>query len=212
MNIVLLGAPGAGKGTQATKLIESYGLAHISTGDILRSAVADATPLGLEAQRYMDSGELVPDDVVIGLVKARLQESDTDEGFILDGFPRTTRQAEALDQELKELHKSIETAIAIAVDSEVLIARLTSRRVCTACSAITGSQDAACPKCGGSLYQRDDDNETTVRNRLAVYERSTAPLVSYYESKGVLHVVDGNRPAEEVFCDVQSLLKGGVTK
>ena len=204
MNIVLLGAPGAGKGTQAAKLIESFGLAHISTGDILRSAVAQATPLGLEAQRYMDSGELVPDDVVIGLVKARLQEPDTDEGFILDGFPRTTPQAEALDAALLELHKSIEAAIAISVDPEIIVARLTSRRVCTACSAVTSAGSASCPKCGGDLYQRDDDNESTVRNRLKVYERSTAPLVSYYRDKGVLHVVDGNRPAEDVFRDVRS--------
>lgn len=206
MNIVLLGAPGAGKGTQAAKLIEMYGIAHISTGDILRAAVAKATPLGLEAKRYMDSGELVPDDVVIGLVKTRLQEPDADKGFILDGFPRTTPQAEALDAELEELGKSIETAIAITVDPEVLVARLTSRRTCRACKAITGSDDTQCPKCGGELYQRDDDNESTVRNRLAVYERSTAPLVSYYESKGVLRVIDGDRPVDVVFAEVQSAL------
>ena len=204
MNIVLLGAPGAGKGTQAAKLIESFGLAHISTGDILRSAVSRATPLGLEAQRFMDAGELVPDDVVIGLVKARLQEPDTDGGFILDGFPRTTPQAEALDAALLELHKRIEAAIAISVDPEVIVARLTSRRVCAACGGVTSAVRSSCPNCGGDLFQRDDDNESTVRNRLKVYERSTAPLVNYYRDKGVLHVVDGNRRAEDVFCDVRS--------
>ena len=206
MNIVLLGAPGAGKGTQATKLIESYGLAHISTGDILRSAVANATVLGLEAKHFMDSGELVPDDVVIGLVKDRLQEPDTEKGFVLDGFPRTTAQAEALDSELAGLGKSIQAAVAIAVDSEVIVGRLTSRRVCRACGAITGSADVTCPKCGGELYQRDDDNESTVRNRLSVYEHATAPLVKYYESKGVLHVIDGDRPVDVVFADLQSAL------
>ena len=206
MNIVLLGAPGAGKGTQAAKLVEMYGIAHISTGDILRAAVAKATPLGLEAQRYMDAGELVPDEVVIGLVKSRLQEPDADKGFILDGFPRTTPQAEALDAELQGLGKGIERAIAITVDPEVIVARLTSRRVCRACGAITGSNDNRCPKCAGELYQRDDDNESTVRNRLAVYDRSTAPLVSYYESKGVLRSIDGDRPVDIVFADVQSAL------
>ena len=208
MNIVLLGAPGAGKGTQAEKLIETYGIPQISTGDILRAAVKAGTPLGLEAKRYMDAGELVPDEVVIGLVKSRLAEPDTVKGFILDGFPRTTAQAEALDVELESLGKTIDSAIAITVDPEVIVARLTSRRTCRECGTITttGAGDA-CLKCGGELYQRDDDNETTVRNRLDVYARSTAPLVDYYGSKGVLHEIDGDRPVDVVFADVNAALE-----
>jgi adenylate kinase len=209
MNIVLLGAPGAGKGTQAQKMIDVYGIPQISTGDILRAAVAAGTQLGLEAKRYMDAGELVPDEVVIGLVKSRLAEPDADRGFILDGFPRTTAQAEALDTELVALGKAIDSAIAITVDSEVIVARLTSRRVCRGCGAITNaSAGDVCPKCGGELYQRDDDNETTVRNRLEVYERSTAPLIDYYAGKGLLHEIDGDRPVDEVFAEVQAVLEG----
>ena len=208
MNVVLLGAPGAGKGTQAQKMIETYGIPQISTGDILRAAVKAGTPLGLEAKRYMDAGELVPDEVVIGLVKSRLAEPDTVKGFILDGFPRTTAQAEALDVELESLGKTIDSAIAITVDPEVIVARLTSRRTCRECGTITttGAGDA-CLKCGGELYQRDDDNETTVRNRLDVYARSTAPLVDYYGSKGVLHEIDGDRPVDVVFADVNAALE-----
>ena len=208
MNVVLLGAPGAGKGTQAQKMIETYEIPQISTGDILRAAVKAGTPLGLEAKRYMDAGELVPDEVVIGLVKSRLAEPDTAKGFILDGFPRTTAQAEALDVELESLGKTIDSAIAITVDPEVIVARLTSRRTCRECgtSTTTGAGDA-CAKCGGELYQRDDDNEATVRNRLDVYARSTAPLVDYYGSKGVLHEIDGDRPVDVVFADVRAALE-----
>ena len=212
MNLVLLGAPGAGKGTQAELIIDKYGLPHISTGDILRKAVADGTPLGLEAKRYMDAGELVPDDVVIGLVKERLSQPDTQVGFILDGFPRTVVQAEALDAALVELGKSIDAAVAIVVDSEVIVGRLTSRRTCTACGKITSlsalAADGTCPACGGAVYQRDDDNETTVRNRLDVYERSTAPLVDYYRGMGVLAAIDGDRPVDAVFADVVAALEG----
>ena len=209
MNIVLLGAPGAGKGTQAEKLIEAYGIPQISTGDILRAAVAAGTELGLEAKRFMDAGDLVPDKVVIGLVKTRLAEPDTDKGFILDGFPRTTAQAEALDADLVAIGKAIDSAIAIIVDHEVIVARLTARRVCRACGAITTvSAGATCPKCGGELYQRDDDNEATVRNRLEVYARSTAPLIDYYRAKGLLHEIDGDRPVDDVFAEVQAVLKG----
>jgi adenylate kinase len=211
MNLVLLGAPGAGKGTQAERMIETYGLAHISTGDILRKAVADATPLGLEAKRYMDAGDLVPDEVVIGLVKERLQQPDTANGFILDGFPRTVVQAEELDKALASLGKKIDRAVAIVVDPEVIVARLTARRTCRDCgkitsvSALVGGQ---CPECGGEVYQRDDDNEATVRNRLDVYERSTAPLMDYYSSAGVLSEVDGDRPVDVVFEDVKTALEG----
>jgi len=208
MNIVLLGAPGAGKGTQAAKIIETYGVPHISTGDILRAAVANATPLGLEAKRFMDAGELVPDSVVIGLVKDRLQEPDTEKGFILDGFPRTIAQAEALDAELVSLGKEIDAAVAITVDPEVIVARLTSRRTCRECGRITSaSEGAACSACGGELFQRDDDNETTVRNRLDVYEKSTAPLIGHYRDHGVLHEIDGDRPVDVVWADVSGALQ-----
>jgi adenylate kinase len=208
MNIVLLGAPGAGKGTQAAKIIEEYRVPHISTGDILRAAVANETPLGIEAKRYMDAGELVPDLVVIGLVKARLSEPDSDRGFILDGFPRTTNQAEALDRELESLGKKIEAAIAITVDPEVIVERLTSRRTCKGCGRITSvAEGDNCAACGGELYLRDDDNEQTVRNRLEVYERSTAPLIDYYGKQGVLHRIDGDRPVDVVWADVKSALE-----
>ena len=209
MNIVLLGAPGAGKGTQAARIIEAYGLPHISTGDILRASVANGTPLGLEAKKYMDAGELVPDSVVIGLVADRLQEPDTAKGFILDGFPRTTAQAEALDAELVSLGKEIDAAVAVSVDPEVIVGRLTSRRTCRACGRITSvSEGDACATCGGELYQRDDDNESTVRNRLDVYARSTAPLIDYYRGKSVLYEIDGDRPVDDVWADVRSVLEG----
>lgn len=209
MNIVLLGAPGAGKGTQAEKLIDAYGIPQISTGDILRAAVAAGTELGVAAKRYMDAGELVPDEVVIGLVKNRLAEPDTAPGFILDGFPRTTAQAEALDSQLDAIGKNIDAAIAITVDPEVIVGRLTSRRVCRSCGAITNaSAGDTCPKCGGELYQRDDDNEATVRNRLEVYARSTAPLIDYYGAKGLLHEIDGDRPVDDVFAEVTAALEG----
>lgn len=212
MNVVLLGAPGAGKGTQAARIIEEYGVPHISTGDILRAAVANATPLGLEAKRYMDAGELVPDTVVIGLVSSRLSEPDTAAGFILDGFPRTTAQAEALDAELDSLDKRIEAAVAVTVDAEVIVGRLTSRRTCRQCGRITNvAEGAVCSACGGELYQRDDDNEATVRNRLEVYERSTAPLIDYYGSKGVLTEVDGDRPVDVVWADVKRALEASTS-
>jgi adenylate kinase len=214
MNIVLLGAPGAGKGTQAEKMIEAWGVPHISTGDILRKAVADGTPLGTQAKAFMDAGELVPDLVVIGLVKARLEEPDADTGFILDGFPRTDGQAEALDRELGSLGRSIDAAISIDVDRDVIVKRLTSRRTCRSCGKIYSliadppADPDVCDVCGGELYQRDDDTEATVRNRLAVYDRSTAPLVDYYRSKGILHSIDGDRPVDEVFADVRRIVEG----
>ena len=208
MNIVLLGAPGAGKGTQAQNIIAEYKLPHISTGDILRAAVANKTPLGLEAKKYMDAGDLVPDEVVIGLVKDRLAQPDAEKGFILDGFPRTTAQAVALDEELSDLGKAIDAAIAIDVDPEVIVERLTSRRTCKGCGRITSASEGdTCKKCGAELYQRDDDNEKTVRNRLDVYAKSTAPLIDYYGGKGVLHNIDGDRPVDVVWTDVKNVLE-----
>lgn len=214
MNLMLLGAPGAGKGTQAARLIEAYGLVHISTGDILRKAVADQTPLGLEAKSYMDRGELVPDEVVIGLVRERLQQPDTAAGFILDGFPRTVVQAEALSGVLSELGKTLDAVITIDVDKDALIRRLTARRTCRDCGGIFSviSQPEAasgvCPNCGGTLVQRDDDTVETVTNRLEVYERSTLPLVDYYRSAGLLRSVDGNKTPDEVFAQIQAIVEG----
>ncbi len=206
MNIVLLGAPGAGKGTQAAKLVEKFGFAHISTGDMLRAAVKNQTPLGLEAKKYMDAGDLVPDEVVIGLVKERLQDEDTQAGFILDGFPRTSTQAVALDSELSGLNRPLNAALLVDVDKEVIIKRLTSRRMCRDCGFIGTETDTTCPKCGGEMYQRSDDNEETVRNRLDVYENSTTPLIDYYRGCELLVEIDGDRDPEEVFANIQDVL------
>ena len=206
MNIVLLGAPGAGKGTQAAKLVEKYGFAHISTGDMLRAAVKNQTPLGLEAKKYMDAGDLVPDEVVIGLVKERLQDADTADGFILDGFPRTSTQAVALDSELSSLERPLDAALLVDVDKEVIIKRLTSRRMCRDCGYIGSDADATCPKCNVEMYQRDVDNEATVRNRLDVYESSTAPLIDYYRGCELLKEIDGDRDPQVVFDAIVSTL------
>lgn len=207
MNIVLLGAPGAGKGTQAAKLVEKYGFAHISTGDILRAAVKNQTPLGIKAKTYMDAGDLVPDDLVIDLVKERLQDKDTEKGFILDGFPRTSTQAVALDSELSKLERPLTAALLVDVDKEVIIKRLTSRRMCRECGFIGTDADTTCPKCNGEMYQRDDDNEATVRNRLDVYENSTAPLIDYYRGCDLLVEIDGDRDPEEVLASIEKALK-----
>ena len=206
MNIVLLGAPGAGKGTQAAKLIEEYNLPHISTGDMLRAAVKAGTELGLKAKGYMDAGDFVPDDVIIGLVTERLQEPDTEAGFILDGFPRTSAQAVALDAELSKLERPLDAALLIDVDPEVIVGRLCSRRMCRECGHIGTVADATCPKCGGEMYQRDDDNEATVRNRLDVYEKSTSPLIDYYRGCELLVTIDGDRDPDVVYADVKEAL------
>ncbi|MDR0888622.1 MAG: adenylate kinase [Coriobacteriales bacterium] len=206
MNIVLLGAPGAGKGTQAAKLVADYDLVHISTGDILRAAVKAATPLGLEAKSYMDAGDLVPDEVVTGLVKERLKEDDTEKGFILDGFPRTTAQAVALASALDDMGRSLDAAVAVDVAADVIVKRLSSRRLCRACGYIGTEADNVCPICGGEMYQRDDDKPDTVRNRLDVYEKSTAPLIDYYRGADLLIEIDGDRPVDEVYADVKKAL------
>ena len=203
MNIVLLGAPGAGKGTQAAKLVEEFGMCHISTGDILRAAVKNQTPLGVKAKGFMDAGELVPDDLIIDLMKERIQQPDTAKGVILDGFPRTTTQAVALDTMLAELERPLNFALLIDVDFEVIVKRLTSRRMCKECGHIGSVADASCPSCGGEMYQRDDDNEATVRNRLDVYEKSTSPLIDYYRGCDKLVSIDGDRDVDVVFADVK---------
>lgn len=207
MNIVLLGAPGAGKGTQAAKLVEEFGTPHISTGDMLRAAVKAGTELGKKAKSFMDAGDLVPDDVIIGLVTERLGEPDTGKGFILDGFPRTSAQAVALDVELSKLGRPLTAALLIDVDSEVIVKRLTSRRMCKDCGYIGSEADAQCPKCGGEMYQRDDDNEVTVRNRLDVYEKSTSPLIDYYRGCDLLVSIDGDRDPNVVYADVKKALE-----
>ena len=207
MNIVLLGAPGAGKGTQSDKLVEEYGLCHISTGDILRAAVKAGTELGLKAKSFMESGALVPDELIIDLMKERFQEPDTAEGVILDGFPRTTTQAVALDTMMAELGRPLDAALLVDVDPEVIVGRLCSRRMCRDCGYIGSVADGpACPKCGGEMYQRTDDNEDTVRNRLDVYAKSTSPLIDYYGGQEILVTVDGDRPVDVVYADVKEKL------
>ena len=206
MNIVLLGAPGAGKGTQAAKLVEEFATPHISTGDILRAAVKNQTELGKKAKGYMDAGDLVPDSLIIDLMDERLREPDCEKGFILDGFPRTTAQAVALDDMLARLERPLDGALLVDVDPEVIIKRLTERRCCKECGYIGTAADATCPKCDGEMYQRDDDNEATVRNRLDVYAKSTSPLIDYYKGKGLLKSVDGDRPVDTVYADVKAVL------
>ena len=206
MNIVLLGAPGAGKGTQAAKLVEEFATPHISTGDILRAAVKNQTELGKKAKGYMDAGDLVPDGLIIDLMDERLREPDCEKGFILDGFPRTTAQAVALDDMLARLERPLNGALLVDVDAEVIIKRLTERRCCKECGYIGTAADATCPKCDGEMYQRDDDNEATVRNRLDVYAKSTSPLIDYYKGKGLLKSVDGDRPVDTVYADVKAVL------
>ncbi len=212
MRLVLLGAPGAGKGTQAKKLIDKYGIPQISTGDILRKAVADGTPLGKEAKSYMDKGELVPDSVVIGLVKERLAQDDCRNGYILDGFPRNTAQAETLDQVLAEMNAPLDIALVVDVDKDDLMKRLTGRRTCRGCQQMYNvhfnppQKDGICDKCGGELYQRDDDKEETIKNRLDVYERSTAPLIDYYGKKNILKTVKGVGSIDDIFNNICSIL------
>ncbi|MCC6102858.1 MAG: adenylate kinase [Olegusella sp.] len=206
MNIVLLGAPGAGKGTQAQKLVGEFGFAHISTGDLLRKAVKVGSKLGRQAKAYMDEGKLVPDSLVVGLVKERLGEPDAQNGWILDGFPRNTAQAVTLDSELKSLHATLDAALLVDVRPEVIIERLSSRRTCRNCGYTATAGVAACPRCGGEMYQRDDDKPATIQKRLDTYRSQTSPLVEYYRGHGILKKVDGARPADEVYADVKELL------
>ncbi len=202
---MLLGAPGAGKGTQARKLSDAFGAPHIATGDMFRAAVAQSTPMGKIARSYMDRGELVPDDVTVGIVEERLSLSDAETGFVLDGFPRTVQQATAFDAMLAKMSRALDAVIEIAVPRDVLISRLTGRRQCSVCqtpyhlaSAPPAIPDV-CDNCGGPLIHRDDDSEKTVIKRLAVYEAQTAPLVSYYKGAGLLRTVDGTQPIDAVY-------------
>ncbi len=212
MRLVLLGAPGAGKGTQAKKLIDKYGIPQISTGDILRKNVADGTPLGKEAKVIMDSGGLVSDKIVLGLIEDRLKQSDCKKGFILDGFPRNTAQAESLDGILKNLGMPIDSALSVDVPKDDLMKRLTGRRTCKGCQQMYNvyfsapKKDGVCDKCGGALFQRDDDKEETIKKRLDVYDAQTAPLFDYYGKKGILKSVQGVGSIDEIFSKVCKIL------
>lgn len=204
MNIILIGPPGAGKGTQAEIIAKKLSIPHISTGDIFRQAIAEGTGFGLKAKSYMNKGELVPDEIVIGIVVQRLEQDDTRNGFILDGFPRTLQQAAALDDNLQEKEMAIDIAIEIVVDEKDLVARLTGRRACRDCGANyhivfnPPSSNLVCDNCGGTIYQRDDDRQTTVRQRLDVYKDQTQPLVSYYEDRNLLVKIDGSQYVSQV--------------
>lgn len=214
MNLVLMGLPGAGKGTQAEKIVENYNIPHISTGDMFRAAIKDGTELGLEAKSYMDKGELVPDSVTIGIVRERLSKDDCKKGFLLDGFPRTVAQAEALENMLSDLKRPIDFVINVDVNKDILMERLTGRRICKECGATyhlvfnPPAKEDTCDRCGGELYQRADDNAETVQNRLDVNLAQTKPLLSFYEDKGTLRTVNGQQDINVVFEDINKLLGG----
>lgn len=204
MKLILLGPPGAGKGTQSIELSKRYGVPHISTGDILRESVKAGLPLGVKAKSYMNKGELVPDDVVIGIVAERLKSPDTKKGFILDGFPRTVKQAAGLDEALKNIDSGIDMVLYFETSEKVAIERLTGRRVCKDCGFnyhvknMPPKKTGSCDKCGAELYQRPDDNEATVLNRLKVYAEQTSPLIDYYVKKGILEKVSGDLGVDEL--------------
>lgn len=205
MRLVLLGAPGAGKGTQAKKMIEKYGIIQVSTGDLLRASVAAGTPLGKEAKSYMDKGELVPDNIVLGMVEERLRQDDAKKGCILDGFPRNARQAEFLDRMLDSLNMPLDAALSVDVPFDDLMKRLTGRRTCRSCGQMYNvyfnppEENGKCDKCKGELFQRDDDREETIKKRLEVYSSQTAPLIEYYGRKGILKRVSGTGSIDEIF-------------
>lgn len=204
MNLVFLGLPGAGKGTQAKILANKYNIPHISTGNIFRSAIKNETPLGLKAKEYIDAGELVPDEVTNGIIKERLKENDCNDGFILDGYPRTLDQAVALDINLRELDKKLDLVIYTKVRESVLIKRLTGRRICEDCGATYHVEfnppevEGICDKCGGNLIQRDDDSKETVEKRINVNKDNTSKLVNYYSNKGILVEIDAEKDINEV--------------
>ena len=212
MRIVLLGAPGSGKGTQAKLLADQYLIPQISTGDLLRAAVEAQTPLGRQAKEIMDAGQLVPDEIVLDIIQERLVQSDTQKGYILDGFPRNLTQAQALDKMLSEMQTPLDTALLINVDLQKLVERLTGRLACDNCGAVFNKytnppkHDSQCDKCDGSLSSRSDDNEETIANRLKVYEAQTIPLVDYYQERNKLQIVEGEGEIKDVFDDVTAVL------
>ena len=212
MNIILMGLPGAGKGTQASEIVKKFPIPHISTGDMFRKAIKDETDLGKEAKSYMDRGELVPDEVTVGIVKERISEDDAKKGFLLDGFPRTIDQAEALNEIMSELGRNIDAVINIEVPEEELMNRLTGRRICEKCGTTyhlvfnPPKVDGICDIDGGKLYQREDDNPETVSNRLSVNVKQSKPILEYYNNKGVLKNIDGSKDIDEVTNDVIDIL------
>lgn len=214
MNILFMGPPGAGKGTQAERIVEQFGVPHISTGDAFRLAMKQGTPLGLKAKEYVDQGLLVPDEVTNGIVRDRLAEADCEKGFLLDGFPRTIAQAEALDGMLNDMGRKIDHVINLKVDRSFLLARLTGRRICKSCGTTyhvlfnPPKQEGVCDKDGGELYQRSDDTEEKVGTRLDEYTSKTAPLLAYYGDKGLLREVDGEKDIDTVTAEIGSLLEG----
>ncbi len=213
MLIILLGPPGAGKGTQAEKIVQEFNLVYISTGDILRKAVKDGSTLGRKAREYMDQGQLVPDNLVVEIVRDRLMEPDCTNGALLDGFPRTVDQAVFLEQVLPDINSQIDRVLLIEVDENELIERLTGRRVCGDCGANYHVKYKppkvrnVCDQCGGDLYQRDDDTLATVKERLEVYKEQTEPLISFYQERGLLSKIDGNQDINGVFGQIDSILK-----
>ena len=213
MNLVFLGLPGAGKGTQAKILADKYDIPHISTGDIFRNAIKNGTPLGVKAKKYIDSGELVPDEVTNGIVKERLQDKDCNGGFILDGYPRTLDQAEALDRNLDELSKTLDLVIYTRVRESELIKRLTGRRICEDCGVTyhvdfnPPEEESVCDECGGKLIQRDDDKEETVKNRINVNKNNTDKLINYYNNKNILVEIDAEKDIDEVSNDIIDVIE-----
>ena len=212
MKIIMLGAPGAGKGTQAKQIADRYGIPHISTGDIFRANLKAGTPLGLQAKTYMDNGELVPDDLTCALVVDRIAQDDAKNGFVLDGFPRTIPQAEALTEALDARGEKMDYAIDIEVPDENIVTRMGGRRACSACGAtyhivnIPPKKEGICDRCGGALILRDDDKPETVQKRLSVYHAQTQPLISYYAERGILKSVDGTKGMQDVFDEITAIL------
>ena len=212
MHLIIMGAPGSGKGTYASRMKDYYGIPHISTGDMFREAIKEGTPTGLIAKNLIDNGNFVPDDVTIQIVKERLAKDDCKKGFLLDGFPRNTHQAEALDEILEELNIKLDTALDLLMDDERIITRIMNRRLCSSCGkgynllTLKPKQDGVCDDCGAPLYQRADDNEETVRNRLNIYNAQTKPLIEYYRNKGILKSVDSDNYADIVVAEIIKIL------
>ena len=211
VKIILLGPPGAGKGTQAKSISSRYSIPHISTGDIFRKNISENTPLGIEAKKYIDQGQLVPDEVTINMVKDRLQKDDCKDGYLVDGFPRTVSQAEALQQFIEDRGESLDTALLIYVPMDFILERMTGRRVCPSCGAsyhvkFNPARDGRCELCGTDVVQRKDDTAETVKERLDVYERQTQPLIDYYQDKNLLSQVDGTKAINEVFESICGIL------
>lgn len=214
MNLLIIGAPGAGKGTVSDRIIKDYELVHVSTGDMLREAVKNGTPVGLQAQGYMNRGELVPDEVIHDIIVERLSRDDVDAGFLFDGYPRTKNQAVDLDEILKQLDKKVDCVIDLDIDDEDLIKRITGRRLCPDCGEIyniyykSSKVEGVCDKCGGTLIQRKDDNPDSLKVRLEEYHKNTQPVIEYYEKMDIVRHVDASMSKDEVYDSVKNILEG----